>query len=60
MYLTGDPTTYTFVELVLPGGAKVRFPRLNGGTDYASGIFEHTATPWAGKPRTATTRWAMC
>jgi YD repeat-containing protein len=45
MTLTGDFTNYSFAELVLEDGAKVRFTRISPGTGYTDAVFEHTATP---------------
>ena len=47
MYLTGDHSTYQWAELVLADGARVRFTRTSSGTDKASAVMEHTATPTA-------------
>src|SRR5262245_41667506 len=47
LYLVGDSTNYSYVQLVLPDGAKVRFNRISPGTDRPSAIMEHTATPTA-------------
>jgi len=47
MYLVGDQTTYSYAQLVLPDGIKVRFNRTSPGTDKPGAIMEHTATPTA-------------
>jgi RHS repeat-associated protein len=44
-YLVGDQTTYSYAQLVLPDGAKVRYNRISPGTDKPGAIMEHTATP---------------
>jgi RHS repeat-associated protein len=45
MGLVGDSTNYTYVELVLADGGRVRFDRINAGTDRIGALFEHTSTP---------------
>jgi RHS repeat-associated protein len=46
-YLVGDQTTFSYAQLVLPDGAKIRFNRISPGTDKPGAIMEHTATPTA-------------
>jgi RHS repeat-associated protein len=46
MYLTGDATNFTWAELILADGARIRYDRISGTTQYDS-ILEHTATPTA-------------
>ena len=41
-----DPTgNYSYVDLVLPDGAQVHYPRINGGNDFASAVDQHTSSP---------------
>jgi hypothetical protein len=44
-YLVGDQTTFSYTQLVLPDGAKIRFNRISPGTDKPGAIMEHSATP---------------
>lgn len=43
-YLVGDATNFTFAELILADGARVRYDRISGSTKFDS-VMEHTATP---------------
>ena len=36
---------YEQVDLVLPDGARIHYPRISSGTGYTDAVFEHTATP---------------
>jgi RHS repeat-associated protein len=45
MFLTGDASTYSYADLNLADGGKVRFTRISAGTGYADAVMEHTATP---------------
>jgi YD repeat-containing protein len=47
LYLVGDSLNYSYAQLMLPDGAKVRFNRISPGTDRPGAIMEHTATPTA-------------
>jgi len=40
----GDTTTYSYVDLILPDGALLHYPRISSGTAYANAVFEHTTT----------------
>ena len=41
-----DPSgNYSYVDLVLSDGAQVHYPRINGGNDFASAIYQHTSSP---------------
>ena len=44
-YLVGDQTTFSYAQLVLPDGSKLRFNRTSPGTDKPGAVMEHTATP---------------
>jgi RHS repeat-associated protein len=44
-YLVGDQTIFSYAQLVLPDGGKLRFNRTSPGTDKAGAVMEHTATP---------------
>ena len=45
MFLTGDGTNYSYAELNLADGGRVRFERISSGTGYTDAVMEHTATP---------------
>jgi YD repeat-containing protein len=45
MFIVGDAVRFTYVKLVLPDGAPMRYERISPGTGYANGVFEHTSTP---------------
>ena len=45
MFLTGDTTSYSYADLNLADGGKVRFTRTSSGTSYTDAVMEHTATP---------------
>jgi hypothetical protein len=45
MYLTGDVGPYTYQELILPDGYRVRFERISSGTGYLDAVYEHTEAP---------------
>ena len=45
MFLAGDQATYTYAELVLGDGGRIRFDRISAGTSNTDAIMEHTATP---------------
>ncbi len=49
LFLTGDTsnTVYTYAELILPDGGRIRYERTSSGTGLADAIMEHTATPTA-------------
>jgi hypothetical protein len=45
MYLAGDQATFSYAELMLGDGSRIRYDRTSGGTGYTDAIMEHTATP---------------
>jgi RHS repeat-associated protein len=45
MFLAGDQTTFTYAELILGDGGRIRYDRTSGGTGHTDAIMEHTATP---------------
>lgn len=47
MYMVGDATAYTYAELILQDGGRVRYNRTSSGTGYADAVMEHTGTPTA-------------
>jgi len=44
MYLTGDPINWTWAELILADGGRIRYERISGSA-LADSVFEHTVTP---------------
>jgi RHS repeat-associated protein len=47
LFLVGDTNPYTFLDLILPDGARVHFARTSPGTGFADAVYEHTTTPTA-------------
>jgi len=45
MFLVGDQTTYSYADLILPDGGKIRFNRFSPGTGPSGAIMEATTTP---------------
>jgi YD repeat-containing protein len=45
MFLVGDTFPYTFLEVILPDGGRVRYTRISAGTSYSDAVYEHTSTP---------------
>ena len=45
MYLAGDAATFTYADLILGDGGRVRYNRVSAGTSYTDAVMEHTATP---------------
>src|SRR5581483_4402668 len=43
-FLVGTTFPYTYIDLILPDGAKVHFDRISPGTGYTDAIYEHTTT----------------
>ena len=42
IYMTGDTNPYTFQELILPDGYRVRFDRISAGTGYSDAVYLHS------------------
>jgi RHS repeat-associated protein len=41
-----DPSgNYSYVDLVLPDGAQVHYPRISPGGDFLEGVYQHTSSP---------------
>jgi RHS repeat-associated protein len=45
MFIVGDGTAFSYVELILADGGRVRYNRVSSGTDLAGAVLEHTASP---------------
>jgi RHS repeat-associated protein len=44
-FIVGDSGSYSYAEIVLPDGARIRYNRISSGTNFLDAVFEHTATP---------------
>ncbi len=44
MFMVGDVNPYTYQELVMPDGARVRFDRISSGTSYLGAVYVHTSS----------------
>ena len=44
-FLVGDMFPYTYQELILPDGGRVRFQRTSPGTGFGDAVYEHTSSP---------------
>jgi RHS repeat-associated protein len=44
-FLVGDKTAYTYAELILEHGGRIRYNRISSGTGYTDAVMEHTGTP---------------
>jgi YD repeat-containing protein len=41
-----DPSgNYSYVDLVLPNGAQLYYPRVSPGNDFLDGVYQHTSSP---------------
>ncbi|MGH7417468.1 MAG: RHS repeat domain-containing protein, partial [Candidatus Rokuibacteriota bacterium] len=47
VFLVGDISPYTYQELILADGGRVRFNRTSPGTGWTDAVYEHTASPTA-------------
>jgi RHS repeat-associated protein len=46
IYNIGDTIPWTFQELILPDGGRIRYEEINGGASHwTEAVYEHTATP---------------
>ncbi|HEU4835219.1 MAG TPA: kelch repeat-containing protein, partial [Pyrinomonadaceae bacterium] len=44
IFMVGDTRPWTYQELILPDGARIRYDRISPGTSFSDAIYEHTAT----------------
>jgi len=44
MFLVGDSTNYSYTELILPDGGRLRYDRISSGNSFANGVFVHSST----------------
>jgi len=47
IFMVGDTNPYTYQELILPNGARVRFDRISAGTDMTSAVYVATSAQTA-------------
>ena len=45
MFLVGATNPWTYVELILPDGGRLKYERISAGSDFRDAVFEHTGTP---------------
>lgn len=45
IFTVGDVGPYTYQELILPDGGRVRFQRISQGTGFLDAIYQHTSSP---------------
>lgn len=45
IFLTGTVFPYTYLDLVLPDGSRIHYPRISPGTSYTDAVYQHTASP---------------
>jgi RHS repeat-associated protein len=45
IFTVGDTWPYTYQELILPDGGRVRFERISPGTSFSDAVYEHTSSP---------------
>jgi RHS repeat-associated protein len=43
-FLVGDTFPWTYQELILPDGGRVRFNRISSGTSWTDAVYKHTST----------------
>jgi RHS repeat-associated protein len=55
IFLIGDTNPWTYQELILPAGGRVRFNRTSSGTGWTNAVYSNTTTP--GRFYGATIRW---
>ena len=44
MLMVGDTNPWTYQELVLPDGARIRFDRISAGTGFSNAVYVHTSS----------------
>ncbi|WP_190287781.1 RHS repeat-associated core domain-containing protein [Massilia sp. NR 4-1] len=43
-FLVGDTSPWTYQELILPDGGRLRYERISAGTNYADAVYQHTSS----------------
>jgi RHS repeat-associated protein len=44
IFLTGDRNPYTYMELILPDGGRIRYNRISSGTSYTDAVYVHSSS----------------
>ena len=44
IFLTGNTNPYTYLELILPDGGRIRYNRISSGTSYSDAVYVHSST----------------
>ncbi len=44
IFLVGDTSGYTYAELILPNGSRIRYNRTSSGTSFSNAVFVHSGT----------------
>ncbi len=44
-FIVGTTGNYTYMDLILPDGMHIHYPRISPGTGYADAVYQNTATP---------------
>jgi len=44
-FTVGDTWPYTYQDLILPDGGRIRFTRISPGTSYSDAVYQSTSTP---------------
>lgn len=47
MFLVGDDRTYSYADLILPDGRRIRYTRISTGTGYVNAVYQNTTSPTA-------------
>lgn len=57
MFMVGDTRPWSWQELILPDGGRIRFNRISPGADVATAVYEHIQSP--GPYRGARLEWVL-
>jgi YD repeat-containing protein len=57
MFLVGATNPWTYIELILASGTRLRYERISPGSSFTDAVFEHTTTP--GRFYKSTIRYAL-
>jgi YD repeat-containing protein len=65
VFITGDTSPYTYIDLITPDGGRIHFDRISSGSSWGDAVYQHTASPtdyygsqitWNGNGWTLTTK----